>query len=192
MSGLCLPRKIAFAGAACVRARHVFAICHGPTPVATFDDALAGLWDHLRRGDLPSVAGVFRPLTEVAEASSSDTLSRNWVAWLALATFELPARLVSTTLPVGALTQCSGLMLTLTGDLDHRLGWGGAPREGPLAAAEWAAQEACCAILSAAASNPEIPVDDLVAAGAGVARLVRGLAAGLAEVTGWKLDLPAD
>jgi len=192
MAGLCLPRKIAFAGAACARARHVFAVCHGPTPVDTFDDALAGLWSSLQRGDMPAVAAVFRPLTEVTESSSNDTLSRNWVAWLALATFELPARLVATPLPFGALTQCSGLMLTLTGDLDHRLGWEGAPREGRLATTEWAAQEACCAILVADPSNPWIPVDELVAAGSEVARLVRRLAPELAEATGWKLDLPAD
>ena len=55
-----------------------------------------------------------------------------------------------------------------------------------------AAQEACCAILSADASNPEIPVDELVEAGAEVARLVRELAPMLAQTTGWKLDLPPD
>jgi hypothetical protein len=192
MAGLCLPRKIAFAGAACARARDIFAICHGPTPVATFDDALAALWSSLQRGDMPAVAAIFRPLAEVAESSSSDTLSRTWVAWLALATFELPARLASTALPFGAMTQCSGLMLTLTGDLDHRLGWDGAPREGRLATAEWTAQEACAAILLADPSNTEIRVDELVGAGGEVARLVRGLAAELAEATGWKLDLPAD
>jgi hypothetical protein len=192
MAGLCLPRKIAFAGAACSRARHVFAVCHGPTPVATFDDALAGLWSSLRRGDMAAVAAIFRPLTEVAESSTNDTLSRNWVAWLALATFELPASLVSTALPVGALGQCSGLMLTLTGDLDHRLGWVGAPHGGRLALAEWAAQETCCAILSADPLNPEIPVDELVETGAEVARLVGQLAPMLARATGWKLDLRPD
>ncbi|MGD0121249.1 MAG: hypothetical protein ABSC46_01665 [Candidatus Limnocylindrales bacterium] len=82
-------------------------------------------------------------------------------------------------------------MLTLTGDLDHRLGWAGTAHEGRLATAEWAVQEACSAIL-ADPSNPEIPVDELIRAGAEVARLVRGLAAELAETTGWKLDLPAD
>ena len=192
MSGLCLPRKIAFAGAACVRARGIFAICHGPTPVAVFDAALEALWSGLRRGDLPAVAAIYRPLTDVSESSSSDTLSRNWAAWLALATFEFPAWLVSTALPFGALTQCSGLMLTLTGDLDRRLGWEGVPHGGRLATAEWAAQGACSAILLADPSKPEIPVDELVAAGAEVARLVMELAAELAAATGWKLDLPSD
>lgn len=192
MSGLCLPRKIAFAGAACARAREIFAICHGPTPVATFDATLAALWRGLQRGDMPAVAAIFRPLTDVSESSSSDTLSCNWVAWLALATFEYPARLVTTRIPLAATTQCSGLLLTLTGDLDQRLGWTGTAHEGRLATAEWAAQEACNAILMADPSNPEIPVEELVAAGAEAARLVRELAAELATSTGWKLDLPAD
>lgn len=192
MTGLCLPRKIAFAGAACARARGIFAICHGSTPVGTFDATLAALWSGLRRGDMPAVAAIFRPLTDVSESSTSDTLSRIWVAWLALATFEFPASLVTTRIPLAAITQCSGLMLTLTGDLDQRLGWIGTAHEGRLAAAEWAAQEACSAILLADPSNQEIPVDDLMAAGAEVARLVRELAAELAAATGWKLDLPAD
>jgi hypothetical protein len=192
MAGLSLSRKIAFAGAACTRARHIFAICHGPTQVATFDAALASLWNNLQRGDLPAVAAIFRPLTEVSESSSSDTLSSNWAAWLALATFEFPARLVSTALPVEVLTQCSGLMLTLTGDLDHRLGWDGALREGRLATAELAAQEACSAILLADPSNAEIPVDRLVGAASELARLVHELAPDLARATGWKLDLRPD
>ena len=192
MAGLCLPRKIAFAGAACARARSIFAICHGPTPVATFDAALAALWNGLQRGDMPAVAAIFRRLTDVSESSSSDTLRRNWAAWLALATFEFPSSLVTTRIPLAALTQCSGLLLTLTGDLDQRLGWTGTAHEGRLATAEWAAQEACSAILLADPANPEIPVDELVAAGAEVARLTRKLAAELAAATGWKLDLPAD
>ena len=189
MAGLSLPKKIAFAGAACARARHVFAICHGPTPVSRFDQALAWLWSSLRRGDMAAVAAIFRPLTNATESSSSDTLCRDWAAWIALATFEIPARLVTTTLPVESLTQCSGLMLTLTGALDHRLGWEGALHEGRLATAEWAAQEACSVILLGDPSNPEIPVDELVGAGAALAGLVHGLAAELAETTGWELDL---
>jgi hypothetical protein len=192
MAGLCLPRKLAFAGAACARARHIFAICHGASPVGTFDDALAALWEALRHDDMPAIATIFRPLTELPESSCNDTLSRDWVAWLAIATFEFPSRLVSTRLPVEAISQCSALMLTLAGDLDHRLGWSGKPREGRLARAEWAAQERCFAVLSADPLNPEIPVDELVAAGAEVGRVVGELAVELAEATGWKLDLSSD
>jgi hypothetical protein len=150
------------------------------------------MWTCLRYDDLPAVASIFRPLTEVVEATCNDTLSPLWVAWLALATFEFPARLVSTRVPVGAMTQCSGLMLTLTGDIDHRLGWTGAPHEGRLAEAEWAAQEMCLSILAADPSSPEIPVDELVAAGVEVGRTVDDLAVQLAEATGWNLHLPLD
>lgn len=191
-AGLCLPRKIAFAGAACARARHIFAIYHGASPVATFDDALAALWDALRRDDMPAIATIFRPMTELPELSCNDTLSSDWIAWLAIAIFEFPSRLVSTRLPVEAISQCSALMLTLAADLDHRLGWSGKPREGRLARAEWAAQERCLAVLLADPLSPEIPVDKLVEAGAGVGRMVRDMAADLAAATGWKLDLGSD
>ncbi len=191
-ASLFLPRKIAFTGAACARARNVFALCRGVTPVAVYDDALASLWDELRRDDRPGIAAVFKPLTETVEASCSDTLSPLWVAWLALATFEFPSRLVSTRLPDVAITQCSGLMLTLAGDLDDRLGWSGAPHEGRLARAEWAAQEECLSILAAAPDGSQIPVDELLAAGSEMGRLVREVAAPLAEATGWKLHLSLD
>jgi hypothetical protein len=187
---LCLPRKIAFTAAACGRARSVFALCHGVTPMATYDDALAGLWDALRRNDQPGIAGIFKPLTEAVEASCNDTLSPLWVAWLALATFEFPSRLVSTRLPDVVMAQCSGLMLTLAADLDDRLGWPGAPHEGQLARAEWAAQEECLSILEAAPDDPTIPVDELLAAGTEVGSLILDLADPLAEATGWKLHLP--
>ena len=189
---LCLPRKIAVTGAACVRARNVFALCHGVTPLAVYEDALAALWDALRRDDQPGIAAIFKPLTEAVEASCNDTLSPLWVAWLALATFEFPSRLVSTRLPDVVMTQCSGLMLTLAGDLDDRLGWSGAPHEGRLARAEWAAQEECLSILAAAPDDPQIPVDELLAAGAEVARLIVEAAGPLAEATGWKLHQPPD
>jgi hypothetical protein len=190
MAGLCLPRKIAFTAAACARARNVFALCHGVTHLATFDGALAALWEGLRRDDQPMVAAVFKPLTETVEASCNDTLSPLWVAWLALATFEFPARLVSTRLPDVVMTQCSGLMLTLAGDLDQRLGWTGAPHEGRLARAEWVAQEECFSILAVAPDDPQIPVDELLAAGEEMGRLVLEVAGPLAEATGWKLHQP--
>jgi hypothetical protein len=187
-----VARKIAFTAAACARARNVFALCRGATPLATFDGALAALWEALRRDDQPMVAAVFKPLTETVEASCNDTLSPLWVAWLALATFEFPSRLVSTRLPDVMMTQCSGLMLTLAGDLDNRLGWTGAPHEGRLGRAEWAAQERCFSILAAAPADPEIPVDELLAAGAEMGNLIVEAAAPLAHATGWKLHQPPD
>jgi hypothetical protein len=192
MAQLCLPRKVAFTGAACARARNVFALCRGATPVAAYDEALAALWDALGRDDQPGIAAIFKPLTEVAEANCNDTLNPQWVAWLALATFEFPSRLVSTRLPEVAMTQCSGLMLTLAGDLDQRLDWIGAPHEGPLARAEWAAQEKCFSILAAAPDDPSIPLDTLLAAGAQMSGLIVEVARPLAEATGWKLHLPLD
>ncbi len=191
VAGLCLPRQIAFAGAACERARHIFAICHGATPVATFDEALKTLWDRLRRDNLPAIAALFRPLTDVPEASANDTMARDWMAWLALATFEFPSQLVRSRVPAGVIGQCSGLMLTLTGEIDLRLGWSGAPREGRLAQAEWGAQKRCFEILALEPSNPEAPVDELVAAGAEVGRAVEDLTPLLADATGWSLDLAA-
>lgn len=189
MAGLCLPRQIAFAGAACARARDVFALCHGATPVSAFDEALEKLWDGVQHDDLPAIAAIYRPLTDVPESSCDDTLDRDWLAWLALATFEFPSALISTRLPVQALTQCSALMLTLMGEIDLRLGWGGAPREGRLASLEWAAQRSCVSILMADPANPEVPVADLVAAGGELARTVPGLAAALVAATGWRLNL---
>ena len=191
-AGLCLPRRIAFAGAACERARSVFAICHAATPVVTFDDALKKLWEGLRRDDLSAVAGIFRPLTGIFESSCDDTLDRDWMAWLAIATFEFPSQLVRTRLPSAMLSQCSGLMLTLTGEIDHRLGWNGLPHEGPLARAEWAAQGRSFEVLAADPLNPTIPLHELVAVGAEVDRLVDELAPALAAATGWKLHLQVD
>jgi hypothetical protein len=187
---LCLPRRIAFAGAVCERARRIFAICHGATPLATYDKALKAVWEGLRNNDLPAVASVYRRLTEAPESSCDDTLDRDWMAWLALATFEFPSQLVWTRVPAAVLGQCSGLMLTLTGEIDHRLGWSGPPREGRLATAEWVAQERCLGLLSADPSNPEVPFEELVAAGADVARTVDDLASLLADATGWNLHLP--
>jgi hypothetical protein len=192
MAQLCLPRKIAFTGAACARARDVFALCRGSTPVATYDRALATLWDALGRNDQARIATLFKPLTEVAEASCNDTLNPQWVAWLALATFEFPSRLVSKRLPVVTMTQCSGLMLTLAGDLDSRLGWDGAPHEGTLAKAEWAAQEKCFSILEARPDDPSFPLGELLDAGSQVSGLIAGAAYPLAAATGWKLHLPPD
>jgi len=189
---LCLPRKIAFTAAACARARNVFALCRGAPPATTYDDALAALWDALERDDQPGIAFIFRPLTEVPEASCNDTLNPQWVAWLALATFEFPSRLVSTRLPEVTMTQCSGLMLTLAGDLDNRLGWTGAPHDGRLGRAEWAAQEKCLSIRAAAPEDPEIPVEELVSAGAEIGSLIMEAAAPLAHATGWKLHKPPD
>ena len=191
-AALCLPRRIAFAGAACERARYVFAICHGATPVDALDDALALLWDGQTRDDLPAVAALFRPLTEVPESSVDDTLDRDWMAWLALATFEFPSQLVWTRVPSAVLGQCSGLMLTLTAEIDHRLGWNGPPREGRLARAEWAAQQRCLEVLGADPASSLIPVDDLVEVGAELGRMVDDLAPALAAATGWNLDLPSD
>jgi hypothetical protein len=187
MTGLCLPRQIAFAGAACERARHVFAMCHGATPVTVFDDALGVLWDGIRRDDLPAIAAIYAPLMDAPESNCDDTLDRDWLAWLALATFEFPSSLISTRLPLQALTQCSALILTLMGEIDLRLGWEGAPREGRLASTEWSAQERCFAVLDADPSNPEVPVEELVAAGGELARAIPGLAADLARATGWRL-----
>jgi hypothetical protein len=192
LAGLCLQRQIAFAGAACSRARHVFAVCHNSTPVTTFDNALAALWDGLRRDDLPAIAAIYRPLTDVPESNCDDTLDSDWMAWLALATFEFPASLISTRLPLQAMAQCSALMLTMMAEIDLRLGWSGAPRGGRLATAEWAAQERCFAILAAEPSETEIPVDELVAVGAELGRAIADLAADLAEATGWRLRLPAE
>jgi hypothetical protein len=188
-AGLCLPRRIAFAGAACERARPIFAICHTATPVVTFDDALKALWEGLRRDDLSAVASIFRPLTGIFESSCDDTLAREWMAWLAIATFEFPSQLVRTRLPSAVLSQCSGLMLTLTGEIDNRLGWSGPPREGPLAHVEWAAQERSFEVLAADPLSPAIPRAELVAAGAEVGRLVAEMASALAAATGWTLLL---
>jgi hypothetical protein len=82
-------------------------------------------------------------------------------------------------------------MRTLMGEIDLRLGWKGPPMEGPLATQESTAQESCLAILEADPSNPEVPVQELVATGAAVARMVAASAADLAEATGWKLWPPA-
>ena len=190
MADLCLPRQIAFAGSACTRARHVFAICHGATPVSTFDDAIEALWAGIQHDDLAAIAAVYSPLIDAPEANVDDTLDRDWIAWLTLATFEFPSALISTRLPLQALAQCSALMLTLTGEIDLRLGWVGPPREGRLARNEWTAQERCVAILAVDPSNPDVPVDELVAVGASVAQDVAEVAADLAKATGWKLWLP--
>jgi hypothetical protein len=187
MAELCLPRQIAFAGAACARARNVFAMCHGSTPVSAFDYALEMLWDGVRRDDLAVIAAIYRPLMDVPESSCDDTLDRDWLAWLALATFEFPSSLIETRLPVQALTQCSALTITLMGEIDLRLGWSGAPRQGRLANLEWAAQQRCVALLGADPSNPEVPIDDLIAAGAELAQAIPALAADLAAATGWRL-----
>jgi len=191
MAGLCLTRQIAFAAAACSRAGYVFAVCHGATQPATFDAALAKLWTGITTDDLPTIEAVCRPLMDVPESGADDTLDRDWMAWLTLATFEFPAALVSTRLPVQTLAQCSALMRTLMGEIDLRLGWRGLPMEGRLATLESTAQESCLAILGEDPSNPEVPVRELVAAGAAVARLVAASAADLAEATGWKLWPPA-
>jgi len=172
MSSFCLERQIAFAAAACVRARHVFALWHGATPVSTFDDALASLWDGLERRDKEAICGIFRPLSNVPEADCDDTLSRDWMAWLALAVFEYACALPSSRRPIDTLAQCSAFALTLMAELDLRLGWEGRPRGGSLATAEWSAQEKCLAILAVDGLNPAIPVADLVAAGDGTRELL--------------------
>jgi hypothetical protein len=189
MVGLCLPRQIAFAGAACARARSVFAMCHGSTPVSTFDDALEMLWDGVRRDDLAVIAAIYRPLMDAPESSCDDTLDRDWLAWLALATFEFPSSLIETRLPVQALSQCSALAITMMSEIDLRLGWGGAPRQGRLASLEWAAQQRCVALLAADPSNPDAPIDDLVDVGAELALAIPALAADLAAATGWRLTV---
>ena len=164
-------------------------LCHGSTPVATFDATLEKLWDGVRRDDLPAIAAIFGPLTDASESNCDDTLARDWLAWLSLATFEFPSALISTRLPVQALTQCSALMLTLMGEIDLRLGWTGAPREGRLASLEWAAQQSCMSILMADPVNPEVPLEELVAAGDELARIIPGLAEALVAATGWRLNI---
>lgn len=185
---LCLPRKIAFAAAACVRARPVFALCHSATPVATFDHTLTALWDALERGDMAAVAGVYPPLTGVSESNCDDTLDPNWLAWLALATFEYPSRLPAARLPIETIAQCSAFALTVMAELDLRLGWEGEPRGGALATAEWAAQERCLAVLLREPASPAIPVAELTSAADEMARILATCAHDLAATTGW--DLP--
>lgn len=174
--GLCLERRIAFAAAACDRARNVFALWHGATPVATFDDALASLWDDLERRDTAAISGIFRPLMNVPEANCNDTLSRDWMAWLALAVFEFASAFPGARRPLETLAQCSAFCLSMMAELDLRRGWEGAPRGGPFATAEWIAQEKCLAILGLDPGNPSIPVSDLVAAGDELRTLMAGAA----------------
>lgn len=187
MDGLCLPRQIAFAGAACSRARSVFALCRGATPLATFDEALAGIWAAVSRDDLPAVAAIYRPLMDAPECNVDDTLDRDWMAFLALATFEFPSALITTRLPLQALAQCAALMRTIMGEIDLRLGWTGAPLEGRLANLESAAQEKCLAILAQDPSSPDSPVEELMSAGNDVAQAIAGAAGDLAAATGWRL-----
>lgn len=191
MAGLCLPRQIAFAAAACTRARGVFALCHGPTPVDIYDHALTALWDGIRHDDLSAIEAVYEPLANMPEANCDDTLHRDWLAWLALATFEFPAALIRTRLPAQKVEQGSALMLTIMHEIDLRLGWNGPPRRGELACAEWAAQLRCLAILEADPVDPEIPVANVVSAGREVAQALAVRAERLAAATGWRLSRPA-
>jgi hypothetical protein len=191
MADLDLYRRIAFAAAACSRARYIFAICHGATPVATVDWALAQLWKGLALDeDIAAIRGVYGPLTEVPESGVDDTLDREWLAWLTLATFEFPAALTTSGLPVQQLAQCSSLMLTIMGEIDLRLGWDGAPHEGKLARLEWAAQIRCRDILTADPSGLEIPVEGLLAAGRDLGLAIAEASEALAAATGWRLWPP--
>ena len=190
MEDLCLYRRIAFAAAACSRARHVFAICHGATPLATVDQALAQLWKGLALDDMDLIAGVYRPLTEVPESNVDDTLDSDWMAWLTLATFEFPTALVSAKRPLQTLAQCSSWMLTVMGEIDLRLGYEGSPREGRLATMEWSAQGGCLEILAADPTSPEIPVEELEAVGRELAEAIADSAEPLAAATGWRLWPP--
>lgn len=190
MTDLCLYRRIAFTVAACARARYVFAICHGATPLETVDRAVADLWKGLALDDLPLIESIYRPLTEVPESSVDDTLDRDWMAWLVLAAFEFPSSLQNARRPLQVLAECSSWMLTVLGEIDLRLGYEGSPREGRLATMEWTAQARCLEILAADPSNPDIPVDELNAAGRELADAIAASTEALAEATGWRLWPP--
>jgi hypothetical protein len=187
MADLCPYRRIAFTAAACSRARYVFAICHGATPLSTVDRAMADLWKGLALDDMDVIAAVYRPLTEVPESNVDDTLDSDWMAWLALAAFEFPAALPEGKRPLQVLAQSSSWMLTVMGELDLRLGFNGPPREGRLATMEWAAQERCLEILAADPLSPEIPVEDLEAAGRQLGGAIADSTEALAAATGWRL-----
>lgn len=187
--GLCLQRRVAFAGAVSMRARGVFDLCHGATPTALFDQALERLWDDLRCGDMADVDAIYAGLARAPEAYCNDTLAREWIAWLALATFELVSKLPTARLPVQAIAQCSALGLTIAAELDHRIGWDGPAGSGTLATAEWVAQQRCLAILLEDPENAAIPLETLAAAGAEEASILAACAPQLAAATGWDLVL---
>jgi hypothetical protein len=185
---LSLPRQVAFAAAACQRIRPVFVLCRGATPVSVYDAALAEVWEAAKTEDWASADEVYELLTHSVESSCDDTLSREWLAWLALASFEYPCRLPAARRPIETLAQCSAFALTIMSELDLRLGWEGAPRAGPLASLEWAAQRRCAAILAADVGSKAIPLAELTAAGEPVSGAVMESAAALAAATGWDLQ----
>ena len=187
MGPLSLRRRMAFAAGVCQRARPVFALCRGATPIATFDGALADLGEAIRGGRPGGAAGIYEALTQVVESSCDDTLSREWLAWLALATFEYPCALPSAVRPIETLAQCSAFGLTIMAEIDARAGWQGNAYGGPLATAEWRAQERCMSILLRAPTDDSIPMDELLAAGDEVVAGVEASAGELAAATGWEL-----
>jgi hypothetical protein len=162
-------------------------MCHGATPVETFDRMLDRLWDDLRCGDIADIDAIYPSLQRAPESYSTDTLSRDWIAWLALSTFEFVSLLPTSKLPVQAIAQASSLGLTIAAELDHRLGWMGPAKYGELAAAEWDAQRRVLAILKEDPLNTEVPVARLEEAGDRYAALLAGRRDALAAATGWDL-----
>jgi hypothetical protein len=170
--GLCPQRLVAFAGAVCIRAREVFGLCRGATPMSTFNRSLERVWDDLRCGDFADIDAIFGSLAGVPESFSNDTLSPEWIAWMALATFESVSKLPTSRLPIQTIAQCSALGLTIFSELDMRIGWTGPSKSGELASAEWEAQLRCLAILREDPLSVEIPLERLAAAGDNVSALL--------------------
>lgn len=184
---LSLQRRLAFAGAVCMRARHVFAICHGATSLEVFDRALDRLWDDLQCGDMADIDAIYPSLERAPESFAADTLSRDWLAWLTLSTFEFVSLLPTSKLPVQSIAQSSSLGLTIAAELDLRLGWMGPAKYGELAAAEWDAQRQVLDILKEDPLNAEVPIERLSAAGDRFASLLASRRDALAASTGWDL-----
>jgi hypothetical protein len=170
-----------------MRSRGVFALCHGATPVATFDRMLARLWDDLRCGDIADIDAIYSGLGRAPESFGEDTLSRDWIAWLAVSTFEFVSLLPTAKLPIQTVAQASALGLTIAAELDLRLGWMGPAKYGELASAEWDAQRRCLEILMEDPCSPEVPVDRLGTAGDQFATMLAARVDALATATGWDL-----
>jgi hypothetical protein len=189
LCNVCLGRQIAFTAAACARARSVFAVCHGSTDVTVFDATLQRLWASISSDDVPGIEGIYSTVSDLPESNSHDTLARDWLAWLCLATFEFPSTLPRTILSAQVLEQSSALLLTICNEIDLRLGWDGAPYGGPLATIEWFTQLRCMELLIADPQNPEIPIEKLLAAGRELGQALAARAVGLAAATGWSVSL---
>ena len=170
-----------------MRARHVFAICHGATSLEVFDRALDRLWDDLQCGDMADIDAIYPSLERAPESFAADTLSRDWLAWLTLSTFEFVSLLPTSKLPVQSIAQSSSLGLTIAAELDLRLGWMGPAKYGELAAAEWDAQRQVLDILKEDPLNAEVPIERLSAAGDRFALLLASRRDALAASTGWDL-----